>query len=132
MSSEQLRLPSPGAMTKPRPILVVDDEPVILEMLQDVLTDEGFAVVTANNGPAALYLLQRTMVALALIDFMMPHLNGIELAEQMRRDPHTAGIPLLLMSAAPPSDIGTHFAAVIAKPFEIETLVRLVRQFGPS
>jgi len=114
------------------PILVVDDEPVILEMLRDVLMDEGFRVVTANNGAAALYLLQRTTVALALIDYMMPTLSGIELANHMRQDPRTAGIPLLLMSAAPPADTGTHFAGVIAKPFEIDSLLRLVRQFGPS
>jgi CheY-like chemotaxis protein len=111
-------------------ILIVDDEPPILEMLRDALVEEGFAVITAPDGLTALTLLQQTTVALVLMDFMMPYLNGIELADQLHRDPRTATIPLVLMTAVAPSKVASQFAAVIAKPFALDTVVRLVRQLG--
>lgn len=120
------------ALPVTRPILIVDDEPAILELLRDVLVEEGFRVVTANNGVAALVLLQRTSVALILMDFMMPGLNGLQLAEQLRQNPHTADVPLLLMSAVPPPDVGAQFLAVIAKPFALDQIVRLVHQCYPG
>jgi CheY-like chemotaxis protein len=132
MSSELVPSASSDAMMAQRatrPILIVDDEMVILEMLRDVLVEEGFAVVTANNAVAALVLLQRTSVALILTDFMMPGLNGLQLADQLRLDPQTADVPLLLMSAVLPPDVGTRFLAVIAKPFALDLVVRLVHQF---
>lgn len=113
-----------------RTILIVDDEPFILEMLRDVLVEEGFTVISAPDGLTALKLLQQTTVALVLMDFMMPYLNGTELADQLRRDPRTATIPLILMSAVGPPKVTSQFVAVIAKPFALDTVVRLVRQFG--
>ena len=135
MSSEPVPSASSAAMMvqpAPRPILIVDDEQVILELLRDVLVDEGFTVVTANNGLAALVLLQRTSVALILMDFMMPGLNGLQLADQVRQNPHTTDVPLLLMSAVPPPEVGAQFLAVIAKPFALDLVVRLVRECYPG
>ena|SRR5581483_1509618 len=132
MSSEFAPLASSDGMmprSPERPILIVDDELTILTMLRDVLVEEGFPVVTANNGPAALYLLQRTRVSLVLMDFMMPSLNGIELADLLRGDPRTAAVPMMLMSAAPPPEVGAQFVAVLTKPFALDIVVRLVRQF---
>ena len=62
----------------------------------------------------------------------MPGLNGIEFADQLRQNPQTADVPLLLMSAVSPSDLGDRFLAVIAKPFALDLVVRLVRQFYPG
>ena len=112
-----------------RAILLVDDELPILNMLRDVLVDEGFPIITARSGVAALLLLQQTTVALVLMDFMMPGLNGLELAEQLRLNPQTAAIPLLLMSAVPPADVGSLFMAVISKPVSLDQVVQLIRQF---
>ena len=114
------------------PVLIVDDEPVILELLRDVLEEAGFEVLTASNGAAALYVIQRTPVALVLTDFMMPNVTGIELAQQLHTNPQTATIPLLLMSAALPQPVGDAFAAVIHKPFAIENMVEIVRRFLPA
>lgn len=135
MSAERLPVASPDTVTADqaaRPILIVDDEPAILEMLRDVLEDEGFGVVTADNGAAALRLLQKISVGLVLMDFMMPGLNGLELADQLRQQPHTADLPLILMSAVPPSETAGRFLGVIPKPFALDLVVRLVRQFYPA
>lgn len=115
-----------------RPIVVVDDELNILELIQEILEEEGFSVLTAHNGAAALHLLERTPAVLVLTDFMMPQINGIELAQRLRADPKTAAIPIILMSAALPADIGDMFAEVIQKPFPITTIIEVVRACLPS
>jgi CheY-like chemotaxis protein len=114
------------------PVLIVDDEPHILDLLRDVLEDEGFTVITASNGAAALYVIQRSPVALVLTDLMMPFVSGIDLARQLHSNPETATIPLLLMSAVLPQPVSGIFAAVIHKPFEVDALIQLVRQFLPE
>ena len=110
------------------PLLIVDDEPEIANLLRDVFEDEGYRVLTASNGTAALSLLQRTPVALVVTDLMMPQLSGLELAQRLRSNPQTATIPLILMSAALPHEVSDLFALVIKKPFTIDAIVRAVRQ----
>ncbi len=114
------------------PVLIVDDEPHILTLLRDVLEEEGLTVITASNGAAALYLVQRTPIALVLTDMMMPMVSGLELARQLQNNPQTAHIPLLLMSAAMPQPPSPIFAAAIHKPFATEAVVGIVRQFLPD
>ena len=114
------------------PVLIVDDEPHILTLLRDVFEEDGLTVITVSNGAAALYLIQRTPIALVLTDLMMPMVSGLELAHQLHSNPQTAHIPLLLMSATMPQPPSPIFAAVIHKPFAIEGLVGIVRQFLPN
>jgi CheY-like chemotaxis protein len=121
-------LTSPSAL----PLLIVDDEPEIRELLSTVLEEEGFRVLTASNGAVALYLIQRTPVALVLTDLMMPLISGLELAQRLHSNPETAAIPLILMSAAMPKPIADSFTLVIQKPFAIDTLVQLVRKLVPA
>ncbi len=114
-----------------RPILVIDDEIPIIELLRDLLEDEGFVVLTATNGKVALKLVQQQVVGLIITDQMMPQLTGTELAEQLRSDPQTAAIPLLLMSAALPEKTSDLFVAFVQKPFNIEDILLHVRRvFG--
>lgn len=120
--------PAAGAL----PVLIVDDEPHILNLLCAVLEEEGLSVITASNGAAALYLIQRTPVALVLTDLMMPMVSGLDLAHQIHSNSQTASIPLLLMSAAMPHQASALFAAVIHKPFALDAVVRMVRQFLPK
>ena len=119
-------------MADQRRVLVADDEPDLLYAIKLYLEDEGFTVITASNGAGALYLIQRTPIALVLTDLMMPLVSGIDLARQLRSSPQTASIPLLLMSAAMPQQAYPIFAAVIHKPFAVDTVVRIVRQFLPG
>jgi CheY-like chemotaxis protein len=135
MPSEHESLPSSntaGPVPGILPVLIVDDEPQILDMLRSVLEEAGFVVLTAGDGEVALSLLQHTPVALVLTDLMMPQLTGLQLAQQMRSDPRTAVIPVLVMSAALPPHMPDVFAAVITKPFVLDDLVASVRLFGSS
>lgn len=125
LPSSSAAAPAPGAL----PVLIVDDEPGILAMLRDVLEDAGFAVLTAHDGKAALALLAHTAVALVLTDLMMPQVTGLQLAEQMRSDPRTAAIPVLVMSAALPPHIADVFAAALPKPFLLDELMAMLDHF---
>lgn len=131
MSSENESLPSTTAAVpdrQPPSVLIVDDEPTILTMLRDVLEEAGFVVLTAANGSAALTLLEHTPVALVLTDVMMPAVTGLQLAQQVRSNPRTATLPVLLMSAALPLHVDDAFTTVIPKPFVLDDLVTTVRQ----
>lgn len=135
MSSEHSALPSSNAASPALPalpILVVDDDPFILDLLCDVLEEAGFVVLTADDGRAALTLLQHMPVALVLTDLMMPYVTGLQLAQQLRSNAEMAAIPVVLMSAAPPPRMSDTFRAVIPKPFVLDDLVTTVRQFGSN
>lgn len=114
------------------PILIVDDDLAILELLRTVLQEEGFRVESANNAGAAFFVLERTPVGLIMTDYMMPGISGLDFADKLRRDPRTAAVPVILMSAFAPSDAKARVAAVISKPFALDELLDLVHQFWPQ
>lgn len=113
-------------------ILIVDDEPTILELIRDILELEGFRVLVAHNGAVALHQIKQRPVALVFTDLMMPQLDGIELARRLRGDPDTVAIPIVLMSAAMPPGVSDLFAAILHKPFPIEKVTQIVRQCLPG
>lgn len=110
-----------------RKILVVDDELAIRAMLEDLLSDEGYSVVVANNGARALEVLNHERPDLVIMDVMMPELDGREVLRKMRRDTTLRRIPVILMSAATaanPAD--DHTSLFLAKPFDLHELLRCV------
>jgi len=113
-------------------ILIVDDEYLIADILGFALEDEGYMVVKAGNGRKALEVLDRERPSLVITDFMMPVMDGLEFAREVRRRPLFAELPLFLMSGAQGS-IGRAspelFAVVFDKPFDIERVIREVVEF---
>jgi two-component system response regulator VicR len=110
-------------------ILVVDDEFLITDILVDALEEEGFRVLTAANGRKALEVLDKEVPALVITDFMMPLMNGLELAQAIKSSPDWAQIPIILLSGAQGAIARAHpelFAAVYDKPFRIEKVVAAV------
>ncbi len=77
-------------------ILVVDDDPNILELVSIQLTQAGYAVMKASNGFEALELLEQDVPDLAVVDVMMPRMDGYELTKKLRAE---ADIPVLLLTA---------------------------------
>ena len=87
-------------MTKPgsATILVVDDEAPIRLMLQQVLTQEGYDIVTAEDGKEGLDLILKSTPDLILLDLRMPRLDGITFLKAMRTDPKTRSIPVIVLT----------------------------------
>jgi putative two-component system response regulator len=80
-------------------ILVADDQPSNRELLEELLTTQGFTVITACDGASVLEKLARAPVDLVLLDVMMPHLNGFEACERIKNNPETYLIPVVLITA---------------------------------
>ncbi len=78
-------------------ILIVDDEPNYLIVLEELLEDEGFQVFTANNGEDALQVSKESDLDLVLTDMQMPGMGGMELLEQIKR--HSPELPVIMMTA---------------------------------
>ena len=113
-------------------ILVVDDEPAIRYTVEDVLTDAGFRVVTAEDGVQALEEVYREKPDAILLDLTMPVMDGWTFLGHCRTEPTCAGIPVVVMSAShalrrseprlPPVE------AVLSKPFDLDDLISVVSQ----
>ncbi len=84
----------------PRPsVLLVEDEPAQRAVLSYNLEAEGFEVRTADNGEDALSLISEEAPDLILLDWMMPHVSGIEVCRRLKARPETRGIPVIMLSA---------------------------------
>ncbi len=80
-------------------ILVADDQAANRELLEELLTTQGFKVITVPDGAAALQQLTRTQVDLVLMDVMMPAMTGFEVCEKIKANPDTYLIPVILVTA---------------------------------
>jgi CheY-like chemotaxis protein len=120
-------------------VLVVEDDPIIRELIVEVLSDEGHAVIEAADGATGVELAKREHPNLILMDLMLPVLDGVSAIRQLKSLPQTQSIRTIAMSAGTnlrlraneiPAD-GT-----LAKPFDIDALLALVvvesRQQGAS
>jgi CheY-like chemotaxis protein len=109
-------------------VLVIDDSPTILRVVELVLKKAGYAVVTANDGAQGLEKAKSLRPDLVLLDFIMPRMNGYQVCKAMTADPELKAIPIVLMSAKG-DKIGDKFVQVlgivdyITKPFSPEAIL---------
>jgi CheY-like chemotaxis protein len=111
-------------------ILVIDDAPDIRDLLQTVLEQEGYEVITAPDGRSALKQIMRTEPDLILLDLFMPIMNGYEFIEQLRqRDQHNRSIPIMLLTAHKLSQQEFERLGVVSylqKPFRQKELLKKI------
>ena len=115
-----------------RPILVVDDDPAIRELIEQALGDEGYAVLTAEHGAAALQIVASTTPAVILLDMRMPVMDGWTFARQYRAAYQPAA-PIVVCTAA--RDAGDRAAQIgadgtLPKPFKLDDLLDTVERFA--
>jgi CheY-like chemotaxis protein len=132
MARSAQRRDSDDVMSEERPtILVVEDDERIQRLVELVLRGEGYSVLQAGDGRQALDLIDSARPDLVLLDLMLPVLDGWALRERLRQRPTTSDIPIILMSAVrnlPETARQLDVADYLSKPFEIDDLVRSVRQ----
>ena len=97
-NSASVSLSSLAMADTPR-ILVVEDEPDIAQLLNLMLTRAGYAVDTAANGAQALQALRQSRYAALSLDLMLPDISGLEIIRQVRQQPETANLPIIVVSA---------------------------------
>jgi two-component system, chemotaxis family, chemotaxis protein CheY len=118
-------------MTATRRLLVIDDDQTIREMLEMMLDSEGYDVVTAPHGAAAMALLDQFRPDVILLDMKMPVMDGWTFLKQYRQRPG-AKVPIVVLTAAQDdsrraAEVGAD--AYLAKPFVIDDLVRVLEQY---
>ncbi len=120
------------------PLLVVEDIPNVLELLEVTLRFQGYQVLTAHNGQEALEILETHMPSLIITDILMPKLDGFAMVQKLRTNPKTQAIPVIFLSATYVTPEDRNFALslgasrFIEKPIDTEefllTIAELLNQ----
>lgn len=127
---EALSQPRPAAREH-APVLIVEDDDDLREMMAQLLTLEGFRAETVANGREALeYLRRGDLPDLILLDLMMPIMDGWEFRRIQSADPALASLPVIVLTALEPTgtaDFGD--AMFLIKPLNFDRLLQLVRRY---
>lgn len=125
-------------MATPGPILIVEDIPYLLELMEVTLKYKGYPVITARDGEEAWSLIAVEKPDLILTDILMPRLDGFAFAHKLRNDQRTADIPIIFVSATYISQADKDFALSLGavrfleKPVEAEELLLTVAEILSS
>lgn len=120
-------------MSGPQPqVLLVEDEPAQREVLAYNLEAEGFAVRKAEDGEEALLLIEEEHPDVIVLDWMLPHLSGIEVCRRMKQKPDTRSIPIIMLSARSEEidkvrGLETGADDYVVKPYSVVELMARVR-----
>lgn len=114
-------------------VLVVEDDPDMVDLLVFTLRQRGFLVGTAFDGIEALKKVKNLRPDLILLDILLPELNGLAVCETLHRDPGTASIPVIILSALPGQFArltGLEAGAIefVPKPFSPRHLIERIRR----
>lgn len=123
--SRNQRRKTPDPSLKPQKILVVDDDPIIRDMMADLLESEGHACVSVRNGQEALRLLRGPTSYLVFLDLMMPAFSGKDVCAALAEQPQTRRRHILVLMSAMDNLAETaslDIDMVMPKPFVIEDL----------
>jgi len=113
-------------------IMVVDDEPYIARVIKFKLEQEGYTVISANDGQSGLQKIKEEKPDMVLLDVMMPGLSGYEVCQKIKEDAELAGIPVVILTAKGQErdrEQGLTMGAsdYITKPFSPNRLLELVK-----
>jgi CheY-like chemotaxis protein len=118
-------------------VLVVDDTPVVRELLRLILEDGGYEVDEAQHGGEAMTQMRDPLPDLVMTDLMMPVMTGQQLVKRLRSNRRTAPVPILVLSSNPnAATIASQADAVVGKPFQranlLATVNSLLRRVTPA
>lgn len=121
-------------MTDRQLVLVVDDDPDILDAICDILEGEGYRVARARNGLEALDRIEAELPSIVLLDLMMPVMDGVAFAQALRGRGKAGQVPIVVISADgnPQKAAAVGARGYLAKPFDIESLLAQVSHITAS
>lgn len=115
-------------------VLIIEDEPEISMILEEVLTEEGFEVTAVSDGISGLkHLGEYPHPEIVLLDLFIPGISGKGVIEAMRADSKLKEIPVVVMTGAVPTPQdfpdGMDYQALLSKPFDLAEVIRIVHRF---
>ena len=114
-------------------ILIVDDDPSTRFVLRLILEREGYKVLEAGNGAAALDMIRPDPLPdIVMTDLMMPVMTGVELVRRLRSDPRTAKVPIVVVSSNPDAAQSLEVNAIVTKPFTAAKLADRIRSIAAA
>ena len=116
-------------------ILILDDDPDICTMIKIMLEYQGYSVMTAGNQAMTKIILTKNKVDLVVMDMLLSGTDGTELCQELKTDPVTSAIPIIMFSAHPSAAeicLAAGADAFIAKPFEMDDMLRKIRNLLKS
>lgn len=122
----------------PKKVMIVDDDPEILELFRDILEDRGYQIITYTRGWEALQGVSRDQPDLIILDIMMPRVNGYEVCQILKENPTTQKIPVIFLTALSHQEALQRAADggaddFVVKPCPPEKLIKHVERYlGPS
>src|SRR5687768_8976233 len=125
--------PNGASGATPSAVIVIDDDFAIVEVVRDVLLDEGISADSCPYGHDAYDCLRAKLPKVAILDVQMPGIDGIELFKQLRADPQTRDIPVIFFTANAHilqdrlPDYRQLGAELLAKPFHLNDLIDAVQ-----
>jgi len=116
-------------------ILIVDDSPILVRLLEYMLQSAGYETETVPDGQAALDSIARRMPAMVFLDVMMPDMDGLEVLQRIRANPHSVDLPVVMLTAkAQKADRETALRegadAYLTKPYTSEQVLDAVRRYA--
>jgi DNA-binding response OmpR family regulator len=117
-----------------RKVVCVEDEPEMIDLMRLILSRKGFEVIGANGGLKGLETIRAEKPDIVLLDLMMPEMDGWQVYQQLKADPATEHIPVVVVTAKAQNIdkvLGLHIAKVddyISKPFSLQELVDRVEE----
>ena len=114
-------------------VIVVDDEPFILMMIEDKLSKAGIDVITSRQSKDAVDLIKREKPSLVILDWMMPEVSGIDICKEVKSDTEMSSIPIFMLTAKGQEDdekmgLMSGVDRYITKPFSPKLLLEMVEE----
>lgn len=118
-------------------ILITEDSPTVLAMIRDFLEGEGYQVVTAGDGQAAIDIAHKEKPDLVVLDLMMPKMDGFMVSKMLKMDPAFKNVPIVILTArasAADIEMGQEVgaSAFLNKPFEPSSFLAKIRELLPE
>jgi two-component system chemotaxis response regulator CheY len=114
-------------------ILIVDDDPSTRFVLRLILEREGYTVLEAGNGAAALAMIKLdSLPDIVMTDLMMPIMTGVELVRRLRSEPRTAKVRIVVVSSNPEAAQSLEVDAIVTKPFTAAKLADRLRAIAAA
>ncbi len=113
-------------------VLFVDDSPSIVQAAYDELDSMGYEVDVAYDGQEAIECINENTPDMIILDIEMPRMRGDEAAENIRKNPTTAKIPIIALTACSLESVGeksSYFDAYLIKPFGFREMAKMVKKF---